>query len=804
MALAPGTRLGPYEILAPLGSGGMGEVYRAHDPRLGRDVAIKVLPVGDVADETARRRLISEARTASQLNHPHICTIFEVGDADGLTYIAMEQVEGRPLNLLIGSRGLPTEAVVRYGAQLADALSYAHERGVVHRDLKCANVVVTEDGRVKLLDFGLAERGAIPDESGDAHVTQTLSGMGGIVGTPQYLAPEILRGGAADPRSDLWSLGVMLYEMASGTRPFRGETDLVLSAAILNEPPEPLPARVPPGLAAIVNRCLEKDPVVRYRRAGEVRAALEGFSSGVGTGGGKRSSQIPPRQAIAPSRVWLLAISVMALLLAGVVLLDVAGLRTRLIQGASKERITSLAVLPLANFSHDPDQDYFADSMTEELIATLAQIGALRVISRTSVMRFKGTTKPLPEIGRMLDVDGIIEGSVHRSGDRVRFTVQLIRASNDEHVWAKSYERDIRDVLALQNEVAGTIARELQVYLSPHQKQTIAGAVAVSPRAYDLYLRGVGASRRQDDGSKRAAIAFLTEALAIDSTYAPAWASLGLVYLYLPGAAAARDEAIVRARQSVQRALVLDPDLGLAHTLKASIEHDQDWKWAAAEQEFRRAIELTPNLFEAHHSYSHLLMDMGRVDEAFEQSRIAVALDPLNTAARLHMGWHYLYSGQFERAIPEYEATLQLDPSYAAAYEQLWWAYALAGRYDEADAAHRKAFELSGLSDTLAVSAIIAAKRGRVKESLRTVSIMIEAAHRGDVTAYDVATVFAQLGRKDEAFQWLDRAIKQRESTATTLKQDPFLVPLRSDPRFVTLLRSMGLPVASSPVPTTL
>ena len=338
----------------------------------------------------------------------------------------------------------------------------------------------------------------------------------------------------------------------------------------------------------------------------------------------------------------------------------------------------------------------------------------------------------------------------------------------------------------------------MQVYLSPHQQQKIAGALAVSPKAYDLYLRGVEAYRRRDERSQRAAIEFLSEALAIDSTYAPAWASLGLVYLYQPGAVAPHDESIVRARQSVERALALDPDLGLAHTLKADIERDQDWNWAAAERGYKRAIELTPNLFEAHHSYSHLLMAMGRVDESFEQSRIAVTLDPLNTAARLHMGWHYLNAGEFERAIPEYQATLRLDPSYAFAYKHLAWAYALTGRYDEAAAANRKACELSGSSDTLAFSAIIAAKRGRTKEALRMVSRMIEGVHDGGVGAYDVGTVFAQLGRKDEAFQWLDRAIKQREFGETHLKQDPFLVTLRSDPRFVALLRRMGLPINSS------
>jgi serine/threonine-protein kinase len=788
MTLESGTRLGHYTIAEILGAGGMGEVYRAHDTRLGRDVAIKVLPLGEGADEEARRRLISEARTASQLNHPHICTIYEVGEAEGLAYIAMERVEGRPLSLLIGSRGLPAETVVRYGAQLADAISYAHERGVIHRDLKCANVVVTEDGRIKVLDFGVAKIVAISDEGGATPFTQTMT-ADSIVGTLLYLAPEILRGGAANPRSDLWSLGVMLYEMASGTRPFRGATEMELCAAILNDPPESLPPRVPSGLAAIVERCLAKDPSQRYRKAGEIRAALETLSSGA-------SSRVS-RPLVASARVWFWAIPAGLLLLAGLVLLDVAGMRGRLLGGAGKGRIRSIAVLPLANFSRDPDQEYFADSMTEELIATLAQIGELRVISRTSVMGFKGTKKSLPEIGRLLGVDGIVEGSVHRSDDRVRITAQLIRAARDEHLWAKTYERDMRDVLALQHEVAGAIANEVQVHLTPRQRQKIASATAVSPKAYDLYLRAIKAFQRWDKTGRRAALELLRQALEIDSTYAPAWAARGLVYVQEPEAAGTRDVGIARARQSLDRALALDPDLGLAHTVKGNLEQEVDWDWLGAEREYRRAIELAPNLFEAHHSYSHLLMNMGRIDESQEHSQIAVSLDPLNVAAKLHMGWHYLYAGQIDRAIPEYLATLRLDPSYAAAYTQLAWAYTLSGRYGEAYTAHRKSVDLTGSSDTLGMSAVIAAKRGSTREALAMLAKMIEGANRGETEPYEVATVFAQLGRKDEAFHWLDRAIARRGDYPTELKQDPFLVMLHSDPRFPGLLRRVGLPVGT-------
>ena len=770
----------------------MGEVYLARDPRLEREVAIKVLPPGDARDDQARARLAREARTASQLNHPNICTIYEVGEADGLAYIAMERVEGRPLSLLIGPGGLPPETVARYGIQLADALAYAHGRGVIHRDLKSANVVVTDDGRVKVLDFGLAKRVTHFDEAAQ---TQTATMPGSLSGTLQYMAPEVLRGAAADSRTDLWSFGVMLYEMASGTRPFRGTTEMEVALAILNHSPEPLPDRVPAGLAAIVERCLAKDPAQRFRQPGEARAALESLSQGATDGW--RSDRTVSRPKRPPARALLWAVPAVALVLAGLALFDVGGVRSRLTHGAGADRIPSIAVLPLANYSHDPNQEYFADSMTEELIATLAQIGALRVISRTSVMGLKGTKKSMREIGRLLGVDAIFEGSVQRSGDRVRITAQLIRAASDEHIWARTYERDMRDVLALQAEVATAIASEVQVQLTARQQRKITAAAPVSPRAYELYLRGVDAYHRWEESSMNAALEFFGQALAIDSTYAPAWAMLALVELELSVETDAED-AIARARRSAARALRLDPELGLAHAVAGTIAGDFDWDWATAEREFRRAIELTPSSFEAHHFYSHVLMKMGRVEESFEQSRIAVALDPLNTAATLHMGWHYLFAGEFEKAIREYKTTLRLDPSYGAAYAQLSWLYTLTGRYDEAAAAYRKRSELNRASaDTLTMSALIAARQGRTEEAQRATSSLIEAVNRGRKKAVDVAAVFAWLGRKDEAFQWLDRAVQDRENAANDLKLDPFFADLRSDPRFPALLQRMGHPTGS-------
>ena len=804
MALASGTRLGPYQLGDLLGAGGMGEVYGARDTRLERDVAIKVLPHDAVADEGARHRLMREARLAARLNHPHICTIYDVGESDGLAYIAMERIEGRPLDALIGTRGLPVESVIRCGTQIAEALAFAHDHGVVHRDLKCSNVLVSADGRVKVLDFGLAKRFDAGGPAAGAEQTRTLTETGVVVGTPQYLAPEILRGGEADPRSDLWSVGVVLYEMASGGRPFRGATSIELSAAVLNDPPEPPPARVPAGLARIIERCLAKDPAQRYREAGEVRAALEALASDAGARRASFTAGAPGAAAAAPRRAWPWAAAVALILIVAAVWLDLGGVRTRWFPPAGPQRIRSLAVLPLDNFSRDPEQRYFADGMTDELITLLAQISSLRVTSRTSVMGFRGTTLPLPEIARKLGVDAIVEGSVQRSGDRVRVTAQLIRAASDEHMWAQTYERELRDVLAMQDEVAGAIAKEVRARLTPHEAEEIATSRAVSPRAYELYLRGLNAYHRWETPGTRSALEFLAQAVREDSTYAPAWAVMGLVYLDDPGEFGTRKEDEARGRQAIERALALDPDLGLAHAAKADILFQQEWNWEAAEREYRRAIELSPSLFEPHHQYSHLLMNLGRVNESFEQSKLALAVDPLSPAAVMHMGWYYLYTGDNARAIQFFEQTLHMDPSFSEAYRIQAAAFVLSHRFDEAHAAQQKAIELTGSADTtsrvvplrswLALNARIAAVQGRRGEAERMARELIAGVARDEQSAFDVATVYSELGMKDEAFEWLGRSVERREKYVLQMKQDPFLLPLRSDPRFRAMLKRIGLP----------
>ena len=503
MALSPGTRLGPYEILAPLGAGGMGEVYRARDPKLGRDVAIKVLPEAVAGDAERLARFEREARSLASLNHPNIVTIFSIEESGGTRFLAMELVEGESLDALLASGGLPLSRFFDIAVPLSEALSAAHERGIVHRDLKPGNVMVTREGRVKVLDFGLAKRE--PAES-DPDLCNTptesraeLTGEGQVFGTVAYMSPEQARGGKVDARSDVFSLGVLLYQMLTGQRPHQGSSAVDIISSILRDKPPSvtdLRADVPPHLARVLRRCLEKDPRDRYQTSRDVFNELRELRAETSP-----ASPAPaPRPAAAPAAraAWKRPASVAAaaILLAAALYLAI---RSGFLRSSSRAPgtgiepnvIRSIAVLPLDNYSGDPNQEFFAEGMTDELTADLATISQLRVISRGSAMQFKGKQRPpTPEIGRKLNVDAIVEGSVLRAGDKVRITAQLIDARSDRHLWAKSFERSSRDVLALQDELASAIAREIHVQLTPAEQSRLRRAPSVNPEAYDAYLKG--------------------------------------------------------------------------------------------------------------------------------------------------------------------------------------------------------------------------------------------------------------------------------------------------------------------------
>jgi TolB-like protein/Tfp pilus assembly protein PilF len=788
-----GETISHYRIEAELGRGGMGVVYRAHDQRLRRDVALKLLPGELSADEAARERLLHEARTASQLNHPHICVIHEVGEAEGQAYIAMELVEGRPLAGLVPSEGLPAEKVVRYGIQLADALAHAHQRRVIHRDLKTSNVMVTPEGRAKILDFGLARQLRSEERAEATRSQQSLEAAGGLAGTLAYMPPEVLRGDEPGASGDIWALGVVLYELAAGRLPFEGRTGFALSSAILQQAPRPLPEKTGAGLRSVIQRCLEKDPGQRYQSAGEVRAALEALQSDRPETA--RVADLPAARAA--RRGWVVAaIGAAVLALAAAVAFDLGGLRSRFSGGPASQKIESVAVLPLENLSGDPQQDYFADGMTEALISNLAQIHTLRVISRTTVMRYKNARKPLPEIARELGVDAVMAGSVIRSGERVRVSAQLIEAATDRHLWARQYDRDLRDILALQSEVARAVAAEIQAEVSPEVHARLAASRSVNPEAYDAFLRGQALSRRENRDDNAAAIELLEKAVRLDPNSAEAHAELARAYRIRGFQFSPQEpEWDQKALETVNRGLALDPRSAEAHLARGTLV------WAPAHgfqheeaiREFRRAIELSPSLDEAHHQLGLVYLHVGLLDQAQRAAEEAVRLNPGNTLALYRTGVVKLYQGRYQQAMDVFSRIPSDFNPALVAYQNAWTLFYL-GRKNEAQktaesylAAHPE--DVGGLLTS--VQALLAADAGdarRAEEKAQAAARLGKGYGHFHHTAYNIGTAYALLKRPGEAVRWLEAAANDGLPCYPLFARDPNLDTIRQDPRFTAFL----------------
>jgi serine/threonine-protein kinase len=796
MQLRVGENLGPYEILDRIGEGGMGVVYRARDPRLDRHVAIKLLPAETAADPQARERLRREAMAIAALDHPYICKIFEIGEHGDALFLVMEYVVGETLHRRLRDGRMPMPDALRVAGEVAEALQEAHAHGFVHRDLKPANIMLTQQGHVKVMDFGLAKRIAEPPspeeitlEPGGAQLTAE----GAIVGTPDYMSPEQVKGRPLDARSDLFSFGVILAEITGGRHPFRRSSTMETFSAVLTEPPV-LGGDVPQGVTALVQRLLTKAVEDRCASATDVRAELARLAASPGSDAG-------PEVAVGARASWKrLAWGALAVV-AGLVVYLVA--RSGVWRPASRAAdgavapavIRSIAVLPLDNYSGDPAQDYFAEGMTDELTADLATISKLRVISRGSAMQFKGDHRPpTPEIARILNVDAVVEGSVLRAGDRVRITAQLIDARADKHLWARSFERSSRDVLALQDELASAIAREIHVQLTPTERSRLATAPTVNPEAHDAYLRGRYFFNRPSDENLKRAITYFEDAVRLNPEFAPAFSGLSDAYLwagYNEGVLTAT-QARPRAKAAAEKAIQLDDGSAEGHTSLAVFKLFYEYDWAGCEREFRRAFALNPSYAFAHDQFGLALAFQGRLDEAIAEGKRAAELDPLSPQIPIDNSMALMFQGNYQAAKEQARRASELDPAFFFPDFVCGWADLEAGKIGEAIPSLKKAKAMDSPAFVTAWLAYAYGASGDRAHAMAELEDLKKMSPQGQVLPFNMAIVSLGLGDRARAVDFLERAYASDSQWMGWLKQDRIFDPLRQEPRFAALLKKLG------------
>jgi eukaryotic-like serine/threonine-protein kinase len=804
-----GSTLAHYRILDRLGSGGMGEVYLAEDTRLRRRLALKVLAPELSSDPNLLRRFEREAEAVAALNHPNIVTVYSVEEIEGVRCLTMELVEGDTLSKQLAGGALAERRLLEIGIPLADCVAAAHAKGVIHRDLKPGNIMLTREGRLKVLDFGLAKlldpgRGAGEERPSVLATQAPLTSVNAILGTLEYMAPEQLQGTTTDPRSDIYALGVILYEMAAGVRPFTGKGTADLISAVLRDEPAPVLSLRPdlsPEVARIIGRCLEKDPERRLQSAKDLRNELQALGSGISPAGFASAPSRPaassPSSAVPPARGRALLWSAAALLAVaagwvGWTLLRREAASTPPIALAPAPVVPSLAVLPLANLTGDPE--YFVDGMTDAMISALGNISSMRVISRQSVMRYKGSKKTLPEIAHELGVDMVVEGSVLRAGQQVRITAKLVRASPEKQLWTSSYERDFRNLLSLQSDVALAIANEVRVKVTRGEKSRLSGVRPVDPAVQEAYLKGrFFWNRRTGDGFQKAIQAF-EEAIALDPAHAPSYAGLADAYGLLAYTSPTPSETFAKAKAAAERALALDPDLAEAHATLGMVHLFGDWDWAGAEKEFKTAIARKPNYSTAHQWYWAFLEGMGRHREALVEILKAKELDPLSPVNSLDVAVHYSFSRDHDRAIAECNKTLELAPGFPSAEVWLWLAYDHKGMKEEALRHYVKAMRLNDWGAAADAVEAAYAKSGYETAIATAAEELTKLSKTRYVETNQIAWLWVAAGRKDEAIAYLQGAFQRRAAVLVWLNVAGEWDSLRGDARFTDLLRQMRFP----------
>jgi eukaryotic-like serine/threonine-protein kinase len=737
--LSHGMLLGHYRIVEKIGAGGMGEVYLAEDTKLDRNVALKFLSLHLCQDEAYRQRFEREAQAAAKLDHPNIVTVYEVGEFQGRPFFAMQHIEGRSLREYASHQELSIPQVLEIGIQIAEGLQAAHEKGVTHRDIKPANVLIDAHGRARILDFGLAS------VVGTDHLTKT----GSTLGTIGYMSPEQVRSEQVDHRTDIFSFGAVLYELITGRQPFRGDNDAATSRNILDIEPEPL-ARYKSGVSTelqrIIGKAMAKEKALRYQHVDDLLADLKGLR------------QQPALQV--------------------------------------RTEQPSIAVLSFANLSSDPEQEYFCDGMAEEIINALSHMENLQVVARTSALSFKGQAIDVREIGRRLGVKTVLEGSVRRSGNRLRITTQLVDVASGYHLWSEKFDRNLEDVFVIQDEISLAVVENLRVRLQRGDETRLAKRHTDDPVAYSLYLKGrYFWNKRSEEGIKKA-VSLFQQAIQADSGYAPAYAGLADCYIILgyydilPP-----KEAFTTAKAAAEKAIGIGSSLAEAHTSLASVRLYYDWDWQGAEREFKKAIELNPGYSTAYQWYAEYLAFMGRFDESIAMGKRSMELDPLSPIIASNLAGFYWIAGQYDKAIEEYRKTLEMDSNLAVARIYLSLTYAAIERYDEAIAECQKGIDLSGGDDSphQGILGAIYGLAGRTDKGQQLLDRVIALSKDRYISPFQTATTYLALSQKELAFKWLDKAYAERDHWIVSVKVNPMFKSLRTDARFIELLRKMKL-----------